>query len=129
LVNETDVVENEEENEKDVLNHLMPIIYYGHYFYFIKIYNMPRPCKKRILKCNPEIKFFKPVWVPLKSIEISEIKLDEYESIKLSNIDNLSMEEWAKKMWISAPTFNRILQSAHKKIADAIVNGKGIMIK
>jgi predicted DNA-binding protein (UPF0251 family) len=34
-----------------------------------------------------------------------------------------------KKMWVSAPTFNRIVSSAHKKITDAIVNWKALAIK
>jgi predicted DNA-binding protein (UPF0251 family) len=31
-------------------------------------------------------------------------------------------------MWISAPTFNRILKSANKKLADAIINSKAIKV-
>ena len=89
---------------------------------------MPRPCKKRILRCNPSITFFKPAWVKGKDLEISEIKLEEYEAIKLSDIDNLSMIEASEKMWISSPTYNRILKKAHKKIAFAIINWKWIKI-
>ncbi len=37
-------------------------------------------------------------------------------------------EKAAKKMNISQPTFNRLILSARKKIADAVVNGKAIRI-
>jgi len=46
----------------------------------------------------------------------------------LADKDGLSMQQWAEKMWISAPTFNRLLQSAHNKIADALVEWKAIKI-
>ncbi len=38
------------------------------------------------------------------------------------------MIQAAKKMKISASTFCRIAQSAHKKIADALINNKNIKV-
>jgi predicted DNA-binding protein (UPF0251 family) len=40
----------------------------------------------------------------------------------------LNEEAAARKMNISQPTFNRLVTSARKKIADAIVHGKAIKI-
>ena len=40
----------------------------------------------------------------------------------------IDQETSAKKMDISQPTFHRLILSARKKIADAIVNGKAIKI-
>gem|GEM_PF-1633924 len=34
----------------------------------------------------------------------------------------------AKKMKISAPTFCRILRSAHKKVADVLMNNKSLKV-
>jgi predicted DNA-binding protein (UPF0251 family) len=47
----------------------------------------------------------------------------------LTEIYNLKQKEAAKRMWISQPTFNRIISSARKKIANAIINGKTIRIE
>lgn len=66
--------------------------------------------------------------MPRNKLEKVELGVDEYEAMRLSDMEGLNMKEGAEKMWISAPTFHRILQSAHKKIADAIINGKWITI-
>jgi len=89
---------------------------------------MPRPFKNRIISSSPKITYFKPAWVKMRFLEEIEIQIDEYEAIKLANIDWLNMQKSAEKMWISAPTFNRILNKANKKIADAIINWKAIKI-
>lgn len=54
---------------------------------------------------------------------------DELEALKLHEIDGLEQIEASEKMRISQPTFARILDSAHKKIAQAIILGKAIRIE
>jgi len=54
---------------------------------------------------------------------------DELEALKLYEVDGLEQIEAAKKMKISQPTFARILGSAYKKIALAIIKGKAIKIE
>jgi len=54
---------------------------------------------------------------------------DELEALKLYEIDELEQTEAAKKMKISQPTFARILESAQKKVAEAIIKGKAIRIE
>jgi uncharacterized protein len=54
---------------------------------------------------------------------------DELGALKLHDVDGMNQTESAKKMKISQPTFARILSSAHKKVALAIVMGKEIEIK
>ncbi len=64
-------------------------------------------------------------------IELEEVilELDEFEAIRLSDFEGLTQEKAAEKMKVSQPTFNRILSSARRKIADALVNGKAIRIQ
>ena len=62
------------------------------------------------------------------TIDIIELGLDEYEAIRLSDKEELNMQDAARMMEISAPTFCRVLQSAHHKIALALSEGKGIKI-
>jgi predicted DNA-binding protein (UPF0251 family) len=90
---------------------------------------MVRPRKIRQLCLDPKVTYFKPAWIPMSQLEDVELFYDEYEALKLVNLDSLNMQQWAKKLWISAPTFNRIINSAHKKISDAIINWKAIKIK
>ena len=63
--------------------------------------------------------------------QLKEIILlpDEFESIKLVDSMEIPQEKSAKKMQISQPTLSRILKSARKKIADAVVNGKAIKLE
>lgn len=89
---------------------------------------MSRPKKERIVCLDPNIKCFGPRWWDEKK-EIVEIFCDELEAMKIVNLDWMSMKEWWAKLWVSAATFNRIVWSAHKKITDAIVNGKALAIR
>jgi uncharacterized protein len=57
------------------------------------------------------------------------IALDELEAIRLADIKGMYQEDAAKLMKISRQTFGNIIESAHKKIADAIVNGKALKIE
>ena len=50
----------------------------------------------------------------------------ELEVLRLTDIEDLSQEEVGTKMGISRGTVWRTLQSARKKVADALVNGKEI---
>lgn len=59
---------------------------------------------------------------------VQKIYLDEYEAIKLADVEGLTMKEAAEKLWISAATFCRILASARKKIGLAIVHGETLSI-
>lgn len=63
--------------------------------------------------------------------ELEEVVLlpDELEALKLHEIDGLEQIEASEKMKISQPTFARILDSAHKKIAQAIILGRAIRIE
>jgi len=88
-----------------------------------------RPKKIRQIKCLPGERCFKPLCKPLSKLEDVYLSLDEFEAVRLSELEGLKQEDAAKLMRISRPTFSRILTSAHKKIADALVNIKAIRIE
>jgi len=54
--------------------------------------------------------------------------MEEIEAFRLRHIINLEQKEAAVKMQTSTSTYQRILNSAYAKIADAIINGKAIKI-
>ncbi len=89
---------------------------------------MPRPCKHRRIRCNPESTYFKPRGIPMRELLDIELERDELEAIKLADYDELKHEEGAEKMKVSRATFGRILEKGRKKLADAIINGKAIKI-
>ncbi len=88
-----------------------------------------RPKKTRWVKCVPGERCFKPLCKPLNKLEGVYLSLDEFEAIRLSCLEGLKQEDAAKLMKVSRPTFSRIETSAHKKIADALVNIKAIRIE
>jgi predicted DNA-binding protein (UPF0251 family) len=55
--------------------------------------------------------------------------LDEFEALRLADLEGLYQEQAAQQMNISRPTFSRIIDSAHRKIADAIVHGMALRIE
>ena len=87
----------------------------------------PRLCRR--VRFNPDITYFKPRGIPLRELEEVILLVDEYEAVRLKDLEGLEQEECAKKMNISQPTFHRLVLSARKKIADAIINGKAIKIE
>ena len=81
------------------------------------------------MRFNPDVIYFKPQGIPLRMLEEVVLKADELEALKLYDVDGLEQTKAAEKMKISQPTFARILDSANKKIAEALVKGKAIRIE
>jgi predicted DNA-binding protein (UPF0251 family) len=90
---------------------------------------MPRRKIPRRLRFDPDVLYFKPRGIPLRVLEEVILHADEVEALKLHDFDGLDQTQSAEKMEISQPTFGRILNSAYKKIAEAIITGKAIRIE
>jgi len=90
---------------------------------------MPRPKKKRCIYNDPGLRYFKPRGIPLTELNIICLGLDEYEAIRLSDLLGMSQIEAAKNMNISRGTYQRILKSAHSKIAEALDKNYAIELK
>jgi len=90
---------------------------------------MPRPRHFRRIGCLPQANFYKPRGIPLAILQHVNLTFDELEAVRLADLEGLYQEQAAQKMNISRQTFGRIVESAHKKIADALVNGKALSIE
>jgi predicted DNA-binding protein (UPF0251 family) len=88
-----------------------------------------RPQKTRWVKCAPGERCFRPQCKSSDKLEGVNLTLDEFEALRLADLEELNQEEAARLMHISRPTFCRIIASAHKKVADALVNIKAIKIE
>ncbi|MDD5129435.1 MAG: DUF134 domain-containing protein [Candidatus Omnitrophica bacterium] len=88
-----------------------------------------RPKKTRWVKCAPGQRCFKPRCKPLSKLQGVLISLDEFEAIRLADLEGLKQVAAATLMHVSRPTFSRIVASARKKIADGLVNIKVIKIE
>jgi uncharacterized protein len=90
---------------------------------------MPRPPKCRRVASIPGITCFKPAGIPLRLLQEVCLSIDEAEAIRLKDLEDLDQEQCAQKMNISRPTFQRVLESARKTVADALLHGKAIRIE
>lgn len=89
---------------------------------------MTRPKLCRKISFNPEVTYFKPQGVPLRFLEVVNLTAEELEALRLKNIKDLDQTEAAEMMKTSQSTFQRILNSAYKKISEALIEGKAIQI-
>ena len=90
---------------------------------------MPRPFCPRRVAGRPAVSIFKPIRIPVDQLEEVVMTLDEFEAIRLADLEGLYQEEAAAAMSVSRPTFSRIIESAHRKIADALVHGKALRME
>src|SRR4030042_4847119 len=90
---------------------------------------MPRPRQCRRVAGMPQVTYYKPRGVALASLQCVELTIDELEAIRLADCEHLYQEDAAQQMNVSRQTFGRILDAAHAKVADALVNGKALSIQ
>jgi predicted DNA-binding protein (UPF0251 family) len=90
---------------------------------------MPRPKKCRYVENFPQITSFKPSGVVLPDLEPTILGYEELEAIRLADYQAKKHEEAANIMNISRATFGRIIENARYIVADALLNGKAIVIQ
>ncbi len=89
---------------------------------------MPRPTKSRRVAVIPKVTYFKPAGMPIRTLEEVCLSVEEAEAIRLKDLGCLEQEQCAQRMSVSRSTFQRVLASARRKLADALANGKAIRI-
>lgn len=89
---------------------------------------MPRPTRCRRVACQPGAYYFKPRGVPCSCLKVAQLTLDEFEAIRLADLEGFYQEDSAARMGISRQTFGNIIAAAHRKVADALVNAKALKI-
>lgn len=90
---------------------------------------MPRPRKRRRVCELPETLLFKPAGKPITESELVVITIDEYEVIRLIDLEGLNQEECAERMEVARSTIQRMYEEVKRKLADSIVNGKAFKIE
>jgi predicted DNA-binding protein (UPF0251 family) len=74
-------------------------------------------------------KAFKPVGLTMKELSNINIALDEFEAMRLCDLEDKNQIEASEIMRISRGTIQRLLESGRKKLVDALLNSKAINIK
>lgn len=89
---------------------------------------MARPLNCRCVGCLPAADYFKPRGLPLWALEEVVLTVDECEALRLADLEGLYQKQAAERMNVSRQTFGRIIESAHRKVAGALVEGKALRI-
>jgi len=90
---------------------------------------LPRPKKIRHCGCSIPGSVFKPTGTPLYELEQIRLQRDELEVLRLCDRDGLVQEQAGIRMGISRGTVQRLLASARKKVAQALVEGAAIIFE
>jgi predicted DNA-binding protein (UPF0251 family) len=81
------------------------------------------------VKGAPPSGLFKPAGIPTTELELVEMTLDELEALRLVDHQGLYQEAAAPRMGVSRQTLGRILESARRKVAGALVLGRALRIE
>lgn len=90
---------------------------------------MPRPRKWRKVCCLPESDSFGPLNAAGNRDNFIIMSIDEYETIRLIDLQGFTQEECSRQMNVARTTVQGIYNEARKKIAESLVNGKVLRIE
>ena len=91
---------------------------------------MARPMKWRKVCCLPDTDKFGPIDENVHNDKVIYLTVDEYETMRLIDLERYTQEECAKQMDVARSTVQSIYNEARRKVTDSIVNGNtavGIM--
>jgi uncharacterized protein len=90
---------------------------------------MSRPRKWRKVCCLPGSARFGPLDAPNSEETRITMSVDEYETIRLIDLEGFTQEECAGHMHIARTTVQGIYNDARKKLSESLVNGKVLHIE
>lgn len=90
------------------------------------------PGRRRRARCigfDPRIRCFKPCGRPGRGLETVVLRADELEALRLADLEGLYQEACAQRMGVSRTTLSRTLAEARRKLTDALINGKRLIVE
>jgi predicted DNA-binding protein (UPF0251 family) len=90
---------------------------------------MARPKSCRRVQGKPNCTIFKPAGIPSSALEAVTLTLDEFEAVRLADLEGIYHEQAANRMNVSRQTFGRIIETARGKIARVLVEGLALRIE
>lgn len=89
---------------------------------------MPRPCKRRRVCAMPGCERFGPVGGRSAARQPIVMTVDEFESIRLIDLEGMTQEQCAEQMNVARTTAQAIYNSARVKLAECLVNERELQI-
>jgi len=89
---------------------------------------MPRPRKRRCCRRYRADRVYKPQGIPVRGLGTSVLTLDQFEAIRLCDLEDLEQTEAGERMGVSRGTVQRLLYSGRRQIVEAILNMNALII-
>ncbi len=90
---------------------------------------MSRPRKWRKVCCLPGSARFGPLDAADIEDDFITMSVDEYETIRLIDLEGFTQEECAGQMHVARTTVQGIYIDARRKLSESLVNGKVLLIE
>lgn len=90
---------------------------------------MARPRKWRKVCSLPERSRFGPLDSPPGGENHVQMTVDEYEALRLIDLEGFTQEDCAEQMHVARTTVQSIYAEARKKLAESLVYGKVLVIQ
>lgn len=90
---------------------------------------MPRPRKWRRVCSLPESSCFGPLDVAIDTAVPIRMSVDEYETIRLIDLEGFTQAECADQMHVSRTTVQGMYAEARRKIAESLINEQALCIE
>ena len=88
---------------------------------------MSRPRKCRKVCAMPKSSLFGPLDIACGGEKVV-LAIDEYETLRLIDLAGYTQEECAEQMGVARTTVQGVYNEARRKVADALVHGKNLLI-
>lgn len=84
--------------------------------------------RTRCIGFDPGFLCFKPCGRPGTGLATVELRPDELEALRLADLEGLYQEACAARMGVSRTTLSRTLAQARRKVAEALIQGKRLVV-
>ena len=91
--------------------------------------HLPRCKKQRCCRMFGNEIMYKPIAVPCKELQETVIELDEFEAMRLCDLEELDQTAAGERMGVSRGTIQRLLTSGRKKLIQAFMDSRVIRIQ
>ncbi len=89
---------------------------------------MSRPCKRRRVCAEPRCARFGPIGQAPDGLPPITMTLDEFEAVRLIDLEGLTQEQCASQMAVSRATAQAVYGSAREKLARCLVHGNELAV-